>query len=97
VIGWVIKTLSFPLVETLRDENWTVMHAMAQEFAEKSGGFFCGAFGSLDGLAARMSSGQAQGSVMHQTPATIAAEKDSMPSTSRPFVTSTRGFFGLRR
>ena len=56
VIGWVIKTLSFPLVETLRDENWTVMHAMAQEFAEKSEGFFYGAFGSLDGLAVRISS-----------------------------------------
>jgi len=56
VIGWIIKTLKFPLVSVLRDEKWELLHELAQQFAEKSGGHFYGTFGSLDGLAVRITS-----------------------------------------
>jgi len=56
VIGWIMKTLQFPLVSILHKKKWTVLHELAQHFAEKSGHCFYGTFGSLDGLEVHIAS-----------------------------------------
>ena len=56
VIKWIRCTFEFPLVSILRNQQWQMLHELAQSFGEKSGGPFCGTFGSLDGLAIRIAS-----------------------------------------
>jgi len=51
VIEWVNIAFEMPLVSILCKKQWSVLHEMTQEFAEKSGGFFYGTFGALDGMA----------------------------------------------
>jgi len=53
-VVWVIATFEFPLVKMLRQQQWNVLHEFAQQFSEKSGGAFYGTFGSLDGIAVRI-------------------------------------------
>lgn len=55
-LTWVLATLEFPLVHWLRGRNWEALHAVADLFAEKSNGIFCGVVGALDGLAVRVRS-----------------------------------------
>jgi len=48
---WVNMTCRFPLLDWLRCENWLKLHELAAEFSNKTGGLFCGGFGSLASLA----------------------------------------------
>lgn len=39
-LNWILATLSFPLVEWLRERNWKALESLAAAFAEKSNGMF---------------------------------------------------------
>jgi DDE superfamily endonuclease len=53
-LGWILKSLEFPLVSMLRERNWAAINRLANTYAEKSNGVFFGPFSALDGLAVRV-------------------------------------------
>jgi hypothetical protein len=57
-LGWVLKTLDFPLQRLIHDKNWNALHAIAEPFSYGSNGVFSGIIGAIDGLAVRIRSPQ---------------------------------------
>lgn len=46
-LDWILDTMSFPLVGWLIDRNWTVLHHLARQFAEKSNEKQCSVLWSI--------------------------------------------------
>ena len=55
-VDQVLQEFDFPLVGWLRQRNWEALEALANAFAEKTGGVFYGPFAAIDGLAVRVRS-----------------------------------------
>lgn len=53
-MDWILLAMEFPLARWPREEKWSALESLANDFAEKSNGVFCGPFASLDGLAIRI-------------------------------------------